>query len=482
MFFGEYMTRFKLFIENFLVYGLGSVIGKIVPIIMLPIVTRLMPDTQYYGLNDMSTIIVSFGSALAVMGMYDAMFRMFFEKDDTKFKKEICSSAFFFTIITSVILFSILVVFRDFFSSVFFGDSKYGMLIMLTAVSILIGSTNTIVGAPTRMQNKRLVYLVINIMSPIISYSVSVPLLLKGYYIIALPLASIVSALVIETIFIVINKQWFSIKSVNKAYIKQMLIIGLPLLPNFLIYWIFNSSDRLMIGKLLDNSQVGIYGIGARIGQMSQIVYTAFAGGWQYFAFSTMKDKDQVKMTSNIYEYLGVLTFTVTIIITSLIKVIFSVFFEGDYVKGNIVAPYLFLAPLLLMLYQTASNQLLVVKKTWPQMIVLFGGAVVNIVLNFMLIPLLGIEGAAVATLMGYVVSNVACVLLLRKMQLLLLGKRFIICVLIMVIFFLIWRFFLRDFAILSLSIGIICILIMILLYKKDLQVLLVKNRGNCSE
>ena len=67
------MNKLKLFIENFLVYGLGGVISKIVPLIMVPIVTRLMPSTDYFGLSDLSNTVVSFASAFAVMGMYDAM-------------------------------------------------------------------------------------------------------------------------------------------------------------------------------------------------------------------------------------------------------------------------------------------------------------------------------------------------------------------------------------------------------------------------
>ena len=84
------MNKFKLFIENFLVYGLGGIISKIIPLIMVPIVTRLMPDTTYYGISDLSNTVVSFGSAIAVMGMYDAMYRMFFEKDEDSYKKTVC--------------------------------------------------------------------------------------------------------------------------------------------------------------------------------------------------------------------------------------------------------------------------------------------------------------------------------------------------------------------------------------------------------
>ena len=53
------MNKLKLFIENFLVYGLGGVISKIVPLIMVPIVTRLMPSSDYYGLSDLSNTVSS---------------------------------------------------------------------------------------------------------------------------------------------------------------------------------------------------------------------------------------------------------------------------------------------------------------------------------------------------------------------------------------------------------------------------------------
>ena len=91
------MNKTKLFIENFVVYGIGGVINKIIPLIMLPIITRLMPDTFYFGLNDLSHTLINFAQAIAIMGMYDAMYRTFFEKEDTQFEERVCSTALTFT-------------------------------------------------------------------------------------------------------------------------------------------------------------------------------------------------------------------------------------------------------------------------------------------------------------------------------------------------------------------------------------------------
>lgn len=463
------MKRLKLFVENFLVYGVGGIISKIIPLIMLPVITRLMPNTFYFGLNDISTTVVSFGSAIAVMGMYDAMFRMFFEKSDEEYQKSICSTTLAFTLCSSVVVFIVLMLFGDFLTKIFFNDIKYKNLLLLSAMSILIGSTNTIVSAPTRMNNQRKIFLVTNTLSPIISYAISIPLLLKGMYVIALPLAMVISAFTIELVFIILNRNWFSLKRVNKSYLKPLLIIALPLLPNFLVYWVFNSCDRLMISNILGMEYNGIYAIGGKIGQVSQLIYTAFAGGWQFFAFSTMKDNDQVEMTSNIFEYLGAVSLIAGSLMAACSKTIFEILFKGDYVQGYTIAPYLFLAPLLLMLFQVIVNQFLVVKKTWFNVIALTLGALANIVINLFLIPVIGIEGAALGTLLGYIISIIASSVVLTKMKLLKVSKRFLAMVLSSILYFGIWRWKLRENLLLGLLFAFIEMLFIFMLFRKDL-------------
>lgn len=393
------MKKVKLFLENFLVYGFGGMISSVISLIMVPIITRLMSDSSYYGISDMSNTIVSFASSLALMGMFDAMYRMFFENEEREYRKSICSTAFVFSISMSLIIFFIMIALKSQLSQLFFGNPNYYYLIYITAITALVGTTNNIISAPTRMQNKRKIFLIMNIVTTIISYATSIPLLLKGHYIIALPLAGMISAILNESIFFILNKNYFSLKSVNLNHLKSLLKIGLPLMPNFLIYWIFNSSDKLMITNILGTGDTGIYSVGAKLGYASQLIYTAFAGGWQYFAFSTMKEKNQVESNSKIFEYLGIISFTLTMFVFCLAKPIYQLIFTGEYVKGYIVAPYLFLAPLLQMLFQVASNQFLIIKKTWPNIFILAGGAVVNIVLNIVLIPKIGIEGAAIASL-----------------------------------------------------------------------------------
>lgn len=476
------MNKLKFFLENFLIYGVGGVIGKIIPVVMIPIITRLMPDTSSFGISDMCTTVVSFGSALAIMGMYDAMYRMFFEKNDEKYKKEICSTTLNFTVIMSVIVFVLMIVFKNFIAAKFLGDIKYGYLVYITAISTLVGATNSIVAAPTRMQNKRKIYLFMNVLTPLISYSIAIPMILKGYYIEALPVSTMVANISSELVFLALNRKWFTFAFINKEDLKQLLKIAVPLLPNFLIYWIFNSSDKLMITNILGTGATGIYSVGAKLGQASQLIYTAFAGGWQFFAFSTMKEENQVKTNSLIFEYLGVISFACTAGIFLICQPLYNLLFQGEYVQGYIVSPYLFLAPLLQMLFQIACNQFLVIKKTWPNLFILSTGAVVNVILNLVLIPQIGIEGAAIATLVGYLVSDVICVLVLMKMKLMVISKRFVAGSLAMIAYILIWRLSTKDNIGINLIMTIAIVAFYTILFRSDIKSLIIAAKGEKNE
>lgn len=466
------MSKAKLFIENFLVYGFGGIISKLIPLIMVPIVTKIMPNTEYYGLSDLSHTVVSLASALAVMGMYDAMYRLFFEKDDEDYKENICSTALVFTIMTSVVVFILMIIFKGAIAQFFFEDEKYAYVVYLSAMATLVGATNSIISAPTRMQNKRKIFLITNTVSPVISYAISIPMLLAGLYVIALPLAAIISGVTMEISFYVLNHRWFEIKRFDKKLLKPLLVIAVPLMPNFLIYWIFNSSDKVMITNIVGIGAAGIYAVGSKLGHVSQLIYTAFAGGWQFFAFSTMKEKDQVKTNSLIFEYLGIISFIVTYFVCAFSCIIFKVLFKEEYYSGYIIAPYLFLAPLLQMLFQVAANQFLVIKKTWPNLFILLFGALLNVFLNLFLIRIIGIEGASIATLCGYILSDVICVIVLCRMNLMTISKRFIISILITITYFILWRLLFSDKLIVGILFATIATVMVALLYLNELKII----------
>lgn len=466
------MNRAKLFIENFLVYGLGSIVSKIVPLIMLPIITSIMTDTKYYGINDMVNLIISFAGAIAMMGMYDAMFRMFFEKKDDEYKKSICSSALFFVIFSSIVVCSIMYIFKDIILKLVIDDIEYNLLFFIIVFNTFLSGIQNIVSAPTRMENKRKIFLVTNTITPILSYAISIPLLLKGQYVYALPLAAVSSTSIMVGVFYFINRRWFSVNKISIIHMKTLAKIGLPLMPTFLMYWVCSSFDRVMIKSMLDLNELGVYSVASRIAQISQFIYTAFAMGWQYFAFSTMNDKDQKRLTSNVANYLLGISIVATIAITTFSKVIFGVLAKGSYSNGFIILPYLFISPLLLMIFQTIGNQFIVIKKTYPVPLILTGAVIMNIICNYLLIPIMGIEGAAVATMLGYTIALIVSYVVTTKNKLLYKEKGIYISLFIFITYLIIWRLIGVNNIVIAILIAIIFYVILLNVYKEEVRLI----------
>ena len=228
-----------------------------------------------------------------------------------------------------------------------------------------------------------------------------------------------------------------------------------------------------MIANILNVGEEGVYSVGAKLGLASQLIYTAFAGGWQFFAFSTMKEKNQVRSNSMVFEYLGVISFAATGFICALSYVLYKLLFPEEYLRGYIISPYLFLAPLLQMLFQVAGNQFLVVKKTYPNLFIMLSGAVVNVLLNLMLIPKIGIEGAAVATLIGYAVCDIICVIVLCRMKLMEVSKRFLFVCAITLVYIPAWRFLFCDNVFIGLAAAAAVLCLFIFIYRNDIANLL---------
>ncbi|PKL29122.1 MAG: polysaccharide biosynthesis protein [Spirochaetae bacterium HGW-Spirochaetae-2] len=459
-------NRFRLLIENFFAYGLINVLNKIIPLLLLPVITRLLTDPADFGRFDMFNTLVSFGSALAGLGMYDAMFREFFEKNDPLYKKQVTSSALSIVLCSSIIIASILILFKKPLSMLVLGGDKYQLIVVFAAVGVIFHALQSIIAAPTRMQNKRKIYIYSGLMNSGIYYAFAIILIYYGYRYYGLIYSNLISIFLLILFFYLLNRAHFSLHDSNRSIRSELLRIGIPLVPTFIIYWVFHSMDRIMISNMLGMDQVGIYSIGARVASISQFIYAAFAGGWQYFAFSTMKDSDQVSLNSRVFEILGIISILTLFGISFFDDFIFNTLFTGEYTKGVIVFPYLFISPLLLMLFQVAGNQFLVVKKSYIITGSLLVGASLNILLNFILIKIYGVKGAALSTLLGYFISLLIIMIVTKKQLLMVYSKKLILSV-VFALLFLGLQFF--NFATVSSVASILFVLLILVLYRKDL-------------
>jgi O-antigen/teichoic acid export membrane protein len=478
----DILSRAKLFIENFFAYGFIQILNKIIPFLLLPVITRLLPNSSDFGVFDMFNTIVGFGSPLIILGISDAMFREYFEKEDEQYKKNVTATALRIVAVSSIVVMSILIVFNKTFSNVFFSSILYGNIIIYAAVEMFIATNKTIIQAPTRMQNKRKIYIISGLISSAGGYLLSIALIYAGYSYLGLIYSNIVTTAILLGFFWILNHKFFIKGKFDKKIAKELFKIGLPLVPTFLIYWVYKSMDKIMIINMLGTAELGIYSIGSRVSQISQFIYMAFTGGWSYFVFSTMKDKDQVQLNSKVFEYLGAISLVSFIVIYPFFKAIFDLLFTGDYTMGYVVVPYLYMAPLLLMLFQVAGSQFLVIKKSYLSTICLSLGAAINVVLNFFLIYRIGVEGAAIATLISYIITITVVCIVTSRMKLLHISKRFKLISLISVVYLVVARVFMFGNFKYQLIMTTVGVLIFVILYSEEINMILEKLKGRRHE
>lgn len=428
------MNKRKLLIENFIIYGLGTVLCNIIPFIMIPILVRIMPNSSYYmGINDLVNSLISLVAVFGLMGLYDALFRLFFDykKDDLTHQRQICSTALILTILFSCICALVLFLLRRHFSLLFFDTKELFYLVYICALSVVLTNVKNVVMTPTRMLNQRKIYVIGSTILPLISYVIAVVLVLHGFYLIALPIGALISMLLGIIYFGIANRKWFSWKLFNKEMVNPLLKIGVPLFPTFLVFWVYSSCDKIMIVRMIGANANGMYAVANKLAAISQLVTSAFASGWSYFNFATMEDKERVKDFSKIIEYL----FVVGVFIFGLCRIfgniVMEILFTEEYKGTGATFAYLFVAPIIYMLFQLMGSQFLLLKKTIYSTMIACLGVIFNIVLNYVWINKYGILGAGIATVVSYGLITALAGFVLYKRHMILVSKKEVIVILL---------------------------------------------------
>ena len=307
------ISKLRLFLENLFVYGLVGALYKVIPLIMVPIITRLLADPSEYGIVDIYSTITSFGMALAGLGMFDTAFRFFFDKEDADYQKRVCSTTAFITLSAAIVVIVCFYIFQAPLSKIFFSSAEYGYLVVWAGVNVFFSIVSGFYSWPIRFQNRRKVFIVTQLSSSVFMYGSATILLLCGVTVDAIPLGCIIMAVVYTFIYYFINRSWFKVRSIDKTLIRSFLRFGLPLVPSAIVYWVFHSMDRIMIANMIGTDWNGLYAAGSKLAMISYLVYLAFDGGWQYFTFKTMNDAGQVETTSKIFDWLAAVSVAVGI-------------------------------------------------------------------------------------------------------------------------------------------------------------------------
>lgn len=209
----------------------------------------------------------------------------------------------------------------------------------------------------------------------------------------------------------IISKQ-LTFKLHTRLY-KEILKFGLPYIPAGLAGIAMQVIDRPIVKALTNDATLGIYQLNYRLGIFMMLIVGMFDYAWRPFFLDHAKDPDAKQLFAKVFTYFTLGAMFIFLIVSLFIEDIVRIkffgkqFFPPIYWQGVGIVPWVLLAYAFTGAYVIFVVGVYLEKKTKYLPLVSGAGALLNVCANFILIPVLGIIGAALSTLLSYIVMAV---------------------------------------------------------------------------
>ena len=418
------MNPLKKLASQTAVYGLSQIVGRFVNYLLVPLHTALF-DTADFGINTLMYSYVTFFNVLLTYGMETAFFR-FSQKHD---KPDQVYSTALTSLISSSLFFGLLFgVFSPQIASVINVPEHPEYVVYFTAI-IALDAISAVPFAYLRQQNKALKFAIVKNINIFTNILLNLYFLLLcpyvqnedgtllplyngtiniGYIFLANLIASIVTIPLLWKEILAIRNASF-----NKTLWREMLIYGLPLMVVGFAGMINETLDRIIISFVYTDVQeglraTGIYGANYKLSILMSLFIQAFRYAAEPFFFNHAKDNDKRHIYATVMNYFTLVCLALFLTVTLYIDV-FKHFINNRYWEGLHVVPILLIANMFLGMYYNFSIWYKLSDNTNKGAIISTTGAVITILANIILVPLLGYTGSAWATLICYISMAIIC-------------------------------------------------------------------------
>jgi O-antigen/teichoic acid export membrane protein len=393
--------RLKELLRHSAVYGLGSIVARVLGVLLLPLYTRYLTPGDF-GLIETLVALSAVLTALVAQSMKSAFFRFYFDSADTARRLLVVRTAFWYVLAASTAVLIAGVVLAQPISWLLFGSRDHDGLVVAAFVGLWASLNYEQMTSLFRVEQRSSAYVSATLANVAITIAATVLLVVvydKG------PLGVLVGnftgTLAVYAALLAYSRRSLGLQF-DRSLLRAMNRFGLPLVPSAVALWLTNFSDRFFLVKLADLQEVGLYSIGMRVASAIVLLLTAFRLAWPAFAYSIDDDREAGRTYSFVLTYvvyvccwlalgLGLLAPWILRLITT----------EPFYPAQNVVAPLAFGVAAFgaYVVVQIGTGRARQTRSNW---VVTGAAAILNIALNLALIPSYGRMGAAIATVSAY--------------------------------------------------------------------------------
>lgn len=392
-------------IKNTSFYTLGTILPKIGAFVFLPIYLKYMSPADY---GIISSLYI-FGTVLTIvftLSIPRALYRIYYDYRIERKKKQLIGTAVISVFVISIISFLFIFLFRSSIGSIYSSIAFYPYF-LYAVLAFLFISFHSIPQTILQIKEKALSFVLLNLS---LFFVKSTYILYNVAYLKEGAVGYLKADLITDLIFIPIY--YYNIRKFFSFYwsfsmLKNLLLFSIPIIPGMLSAWILNLSDRIFIERNFDTYQVGIYSLGYQIAGLVLLFTSAFKSAYDPYFYKIANTYDsktaKEKLFKTNYVFILILMF-VTFIVAFFSTEAIQIFFSKKYLISAQVVPIVLLGYLFSQNSALLNNMVYQMKKTKLLMYLTLFSALINVSLNFILIPKYGILGAAWTTAISFFV------------------------------------------------------------------------------
>ena len=394
--------------QDYLIYGIGNLFTKIAAILLIPIYTKYLSVNEV-GVIAVIEMIEQLMLPFALSGLSNALWR-FLGKQDTIHSNQVISSGFWGSIFIGLLVLITSIFFIPDIGRFLFLDSQEYWFLYPVLLNVLFITSIRFFMRILQYQRKAFLFSIISISQLAGILGLSIILVTQcnwGLRGVILAKSIVNGILFIPILLIMIIK--FS-SSFSFSVFKKMTIYGYPFLPMTLALTILNFSDRYFLNLFVPQSEIGIYSIAYRIGMIIQMflvlpLYMSFLPMVFRIGVDSKQNKDIIRDTMFYYSVLGCFLFlVVTLFSQELILIIAT----DVYTVGSKFIPIILLAYFINGFRQFFMAVPALKDKTKQLGLISLGVIGINLVFNWVFISTFGTIGAAISTILSFVILTVA--------------------------------------------------------------------------
>jgi O-antigen/teichoic acid export membrane protein/glycosyltransferase involved in cell wall biosynthesis len=383
------------------IYGIGGLVSRIIAVLLLPLYTRYLTPSDYGQIETLLALTTVMGLILRA-GITSAFFRFYFDVDDDDGRLRVLRTSFWFTMGGGTLGLTLLLLFASPVSTLLFGDADAANLVRAAGVALWATVNYEQMTSLFRVEERSVAFVCASLANVFITIGFTLLLVVsleKGA--IGVIVGNFSGTLIVYLALLGYRREQLGLQF-DRGLLREMNRFGIPLVPTALFLWVTNFSDRFFLVKLADVSEAGLYSVGVRVASAMVLLLTAFRMAWPAFAYSIKDEREARRTYAYVLTYLTVVTAWVALALTLLSPWLVDLLAAPRFADSATVVGPLAFATVSYGAYIVIAIGVGRARRTQFNWVVTGAAALVNIVLNLVLIPPYGMMGAALATVAAY--------------------------------------------------------------------------------